>query len=331
MLHGKWIWIWNWRRCLNGDAMAVARRIKETGCTGVFVKSDDGGHPFGQGPPVWEIVHSLQQEGVKAGCWGYVYGCDQPTVIYGDLKYTVDEEAAMAVRLIGERPQPSYRGPDLYVIDVEAEYERWPRDPAANAERYLQAVRAAVGPQFPILYAPLAQPDYHRRLPYQAFNRYCQAVLPQAYHNAMQVGPERALELCYGAFASEGLTTVPLAPVGGAYGSVTPDELRRWAQTALQRGARMLSWWSFEHIENGKQELWDAIARVELPGPEDTEMDDETRKLAQANAFRQRIAGLLLSGDHDLAEQAYRELQYVRALADLPITAEEQQVKGTTS
>ncbi len=330
MLEGKWMWIWNWRGCLNGDASAVARRIKQGGCAGVFVKSDDGGHPFDQGPPVWEIVHSLQQEGVKVGCWGYVYGCDQPTVIYGDLKYTVAEEAAMAIRFISERPHPSYRGPDVYVVDVEAEYERQPQDPSANAERYLQAVRTAVGPQFPILYAPLPQPDYHRRLPYRVFNRYCQAVLPQAYHNAMQVGPEEALALCYGAFASEGLMTVPLAPVGGAYGSVTPDELRRWAQAALQRGATMLSWWSFEHIENESPQLWDAIEQVDLPEQEE-EMDEEARRQAAANAFRQRIAGLIMSGDPALAEQAYRELQYVRLLSGLPITAGEQQTKNAAS
>jgi hypothetical protein len=270
LLRGKWILVWNWRRCLDGDPHAVARRLREAGCTGAFVKSDDGGHPFAQadasGPrPVWEIVHALQGEGLRAGCWGYVYGCDRPTVIYGDLKYTAAEEAAVAVRFIGERPHPSYRGPDLYVIDVETEYEIYPADPLASAERYMSALREGVGPDFPILYAPFAQPDYHRRLPYRAFQRRCQAVMPQAYHNAMEVGPERALELCYDAFAGEGLADVPIAPAGGAYGSVTPDELSRWAAEAIRRGARMLSWWSFEHIEREAPELWDAIAGVRIP------------------------------------------------------------------
>ena len=104
MLSGKWVWVWNWRRCLDGNAIAVARRLKDAGCRGAFVKSDDGGHPFDQGRPVWEIVQALQQEGLLAGLWGYVYGCDTPTVIYGDLKYTATEEAAMAARFITERP-----------------------------------------------------------------------------------------------------------------------------------------------------------------------------------------------------------------------------------
>ncbi len=315
MLSGKWIWVWNWRRCLDGNPLAVARRLKDAGCCGAFVKSDDGGHPFDQGAPVWEIVQALQAEGLLAGLWGYVYGCDTPAVIYGDLKYTATEEAAVACRFISERPSPSYRGPDAYVVDVEAEYERQPSDPAATAERYLNAVRAVAGAGFPLLYAPLAQPNYHRTLPYRVFNRYCDAVLPQAYHNAMQVSPERAVALCYDAFASEGLLDLPIAPIGGAYGSVTPDELVRWAAAAIERGATMLSWWSFEHIENDCPRLWDAIERVDLPGKDGTEMDEETKKTAAANAFRQRIAGLILSGDDALADRAYRELQYVRALA----------------
>jgi hypothetical protein len=319
MLQGKWVWIWNWRRCLGGDSAAVARRLKDAGCAGAFVKSDDGGHPFDQGRPVWEIVHALQQEGLKAGCWGYVYGCDSPTTIYGDLKHTVAEEAAMAIRFISERPHPSYRGPDAYVIDVEAEYERQPSDPAATAERYLQTIRSAVGTDFPLVYAPLAQPDYHRRLPYGVFNRHCRAALPQAYHNAMGVSPESAIGLCYEAFRSEELDTVPIAPIGGAYGTVTPDELERWAGAAMGRGARMLSWWSFEHIERERPQLWEAIGRVALPGEQEEEVDEEARRQAQANAFRQRIAGLILSSEPSLEEQAYREMQYVRLLAGKPL------------
>ena len=83
----------------------------------------------------------------------------------------------------------------------------------------------------------------------------------------------------------------------------------------------MLSWWSFEHIESECPQLWDAIARVELPEPEETEMDEDVRKQAQACAVRQRLAGLILSGDPALAEQAYREIQYLRLLGGLPLVA----------
>ncbi len=92
----------------------------------------------------------------------------------------------------------------------------------------------------------------------------------------------------------------------------------------------MLSWWSFEHIETECPQLWDAIARVELPQPEETEMDEDVKRDVQANAVRQRIAGLILSGDPALAEQAYREIQYLRLLAGLPIAAAQSEARSQT-
>jgi hypothetical protein len=92
----------------------------------------------------------------------------------------------------------------------------------------------------------------------------------------------------------------------------------------------MLSWWSFEHIDTECPQLWDAIARVELPQPEETEMDEDARKQAQACAVRQRLAGLILSGDPALAEQAYREMQYLRLLGGLPIAAAQSEARSQT-
>lgn len=321
MLHGKWLWIWNWRRCLSGDPAAVARRLKDADCAGVFLKVGDGGHDFAQGVPIADIVASLQAAGVRAVPWFYWYLYDEPLYCYGAQALTWREEAehlvAACLRL----------GAAAAVIDIEAESES-AADPQANADRALSLVRARL-PEIDLYYAPLPQPDYHRRLPYRVFNRYCRAAFPQAYHNAMQVAPERAVALCYDAFAAEGLLTLPLAPAGGAYGAVTPDELGRWARAAVERGAALLSWWSFEHIETDCPQLWDAIARVELP--EETDMDEDATKRVRANAVRQRLAGLILSGDTALAERAYREIQYLRLLSGLPLVAGESEPASQTS
>ncbi len=307
------MWIWNWRRCLNGDPAAVARRLKDADCAGVFVKAGDGGHDFAQGVPITDIVADLQAAGVDAVPWFYWYLYDEPLYCYGAQALTWQEEAenliATCLRL----------GAAAAVIDIEAESEK-AADPQANADRALSLVKARL-PEIDLYYAPLPQPDYHRRLPYRVFNRHCRAALPQAYHNAMQVAPERAIALCYDAFAAEGLLTLPLAPAGGAYGSVTPEELGRWARAAVERGAATLSWWSFEHIETDCPRLWDAIACVELP--EETDMDEDLRRDVRADAVRQRLAGLILSGDTALAEQAYREMQYLRLLSGLPLVAGE--------
>ena len=47
--------------------------------------------------------------------------------------------------------------------------------------------------------------------------------------------------------------------------------------------------------------------------------DKEAREEARKATFRQHIAGLILSGDEKLSEQAYMEMKYVRGLAGKPI------------
>src|SRR4030042_933784 len=93
MLHGKWLWVWNWRRCLNGDPLAVARRLKDAACAGVFVKAGDGGPDFAQGAPIAEIVASLRAAGVAAVPWFYWYLYDEPLYCYGARALTWQEEA----------------------------------------------------------------------------------------------------------------------------------------------------------------------------------------------------------------------------------------------
>jgi len=47
-LAGKWVWVWNWRRCDGGDPVAVAARLRAAGCRGALVKAHDGPRWFDQ-------------------------------------------------------------------------------------------------------------------------------------------------------------------------------------------------------------------------------------------------------------------------------------------
>lgn len=255
MLIGKWIWIWNWRNCHGGDAAQIASTLTGMGCAGCFIKHDDGGHPFELG---WDpdrlrsAMAALRAHGLKVGLWGYIYG--QAREFHGDAKLGPDAEADMAIQALGYQP-------DCYVIDVEAEYE-FPGSETI-AEGYLSKVRSA-HPAAHIYYAPLPQPQYHHpQLPYHVFNRHCNGVLPQAYHNAMQMAPQTALERSYQEFRDLGLAEVDIYPAGGAYEPVTAAELAAWAQTAHRLGAKAVSWWSLEHIlQRPQARLADAIRAV---------------------------------------------------------------------
>src|SRR3989337_462090 len=122
-LAGKWVWVWNWRRCDGGDPAKVAARLRTAGCHGALIKAHDGPHWFDQGPPWREIAAALKAEGLAIGGWAYLYGRDP----------------AGEARLVGETV--SYGGADLIVLDVEAEFEGQPQ----AAQGLCRRVREAVG------------------------------------------------------------------------------------------------------------------------------------------------------------------------------------------
>src|SRR5437867_5404586 len=108
-LEGKWVWIWNWRRCDGGNADAVAARLKSAGCSGVLVKAFDGPRWFRQSAsdgdqvvPWRDIAATLKAHGLSVGGWGYLYG---------------EDAAGEAERAI-ETAQ--YGQADLLILDVES-------------------------------------------------------------------------------------------------------------------------------------------------------------------------------------------------------------------
>src|SRR3989304_4010612 len=82
---------------------------------------------------------------------------------------------AAEARLVGETV--SYGGADLFVLDVEAEFEGQPQ----AAEELCRRVREAVGAGHPLYYSSFAIPRYHRSFPYAAFDKHCHGAAPQVY------------------------------------------------------------------------------------------------------------------------------------------------------
>lgn len=269
MLSGKYAWIWNWEHSSDGNAHAVARQLLSAGFRGCFIKSDDGGHPFGL---TWnldrtrEVVRCLHNEGLLVMFWGYVYG--QAGSFYGDQKLGWEQEAAMAVRALTDL------GGDGYIADAEIEFESLPR-PGQTARDYLTRIKTAV-PNARLFYSPFAQPHYHRAFPYDVFNEYCEAAFPMAYSGSMfPVGtqyyrPDRGEEAArrsYLDWCASGLPANMWQPAGDSVAiaphSTTPKELLDFARLAISYGASCLSWWVYEYAD---QNLWAAIREVDLGG-----------------------------------------------------------------
>jgi hypothetical protein len=272
-LGGKWVWVWNVRRCDGGDAARMAARLTEAGCEGALVKAFDGPRWFDQERPWREIAAALRAHGAGVGGWGYLYGNDP---------------AGEAQRAI-ETAQ--YGEADLLVLDVETEFKGKP----AAAEEVCRRIREAVGPHYPLYFSSFAVARYHQTFPFRAFDRYCTGAVPQVYWNAFRWPVEQALAMTYEDHAALGIAAERVFPVGGLYqeGLIRyppREEVRAFGREAGRRGSPGVSFWSYEHMAG---EMWQAVGSIGGPGEEEEmsseEFDAVSRSLGELSTRVQRL------------------------------------------
>ena len=282
-LSGKWVWIWNWSRCDGGDPAKVGARLRAAGCRGALVKAHDGPQWFDQGQPWREIAARLRREGLAVGAWAYLYGRDP----------------AGEARLVAETV--SYGQADLFVLDVEAEFEGHPE----TAEELGRRAREAVGSDYPLYFSSFAIARHHRSFPYEEFARHCQGAAPQVYWNAFGWPALRSVRWMYEDYAAVQAPPQRLFPVAGLYSAggipyPTADDVKAFVSEAAGNGSPGVSFWSYEHMN---QEMWaavrdapngwaDGIARESAS--EEVEMSSqEFQQLSSAHAaLAERIARL---------------------------------------
>jgi hypothetical protein len=127
------------------------------------------------------------------------------------------------------------------VIDAESSYEgRY-----AQAQVYVGALRAAVGPAYPVGFTSFPYVDFHPRLPYSVFLApgAAQVNLPQVYWKDIG-GTVDAVSAR--TWAHNRIYGAPLAPLGQTYQSPAPADLQRFRQVWASYGAAGLSWWSWQ-------------------------------------------------------------------------------------
>jgi Putative peptidoglycan binding domain len=184
------------------------------------VKSSDGTTPWAQFDP--GLVAALHAQGLRACAWQFLYGADPVG------------EAAQGARAVAA-------GADCLVIDAETRYEgRY-----AQAQQYVGALRAAIGPAYPVGLTTFPYVDFHPRLPYSVFLApgAAQVNLPQVYWKAIG-GTVDAVSAK--TFAHNRIYGAPIAPLGQAYQAPDPGSLQRFRQVWASYGARGLSWWSWQ-------------------------------------------------------------------------------------
>jgi hypothetical protein len=217
---GDGMWIWYVNKSEDGNLDAIAARAKAAGMSTVFVKSADGGDVWSQFTP--QLVAELHARGLRACAWQFVYGADPQA------------EASAAAASIAA-------GADCFVIDAETKYEgRY-----ASAQRYMAALRGAVGPAYPIGFTSFPYVDYHPRLPYSVFlgPGGAQANLPQVYWKAIGGSVDAVSAKTV---AQNRIYATPIAPLGQSYDAPKAADLRRFRALWAGYGAAGLSWWSWQ-------------------------------------------------------------------------------------
>ncbi|HEV2777343.1 MAG TPA: hypothetical protein VGV90_17270, partial [Solirubrobacteraceae bacterium] len=217
---GNGMWIWYVNKSEGGDLDAIAARAKAAGVDTVFVKSADGGQVWAQFTP--QLIAELHARGLRACGWQFVYGADP------------EAEAGAAAASVAA-------GADCFVIDAETKYEgRY-----AAAQRYLAALRGAIGPNYPVGFTSFPYVDYHPRLPYSVFlgPGGAQANLPQVYWKAIGGSVDAVSAKTV---ANNRIYATPIAPLGQTYDAPKAADLRRFRALWAGYGARGLSWWSWQ-------------------------------------------------------------------------------------
>jgi hypothetical protein len=241
IFRGHGMWIWELPRSSGGDPVALAARARASGVTTVFIKSSDGpASRWRQFSP--EVVAALKAQGLRVCAWQFVYGNDPAG------------EAALGVDAVAD-------GAECLVVDAEGAYAG--KYDAAKA--YMSAVRATVGPAYPIGFTSFPYVDYHGRIPYSVFlgPGGADANLPQVYWKDIggTVDAVSARTL-----AQNRVYGVPIAPIGQTYGGVAPEEIARFRSLWGAYGSAGMSWWSWQATtEPGWAALASPILAPALP------------------------------------------------------------------
>jgi putative peptidoglycan binding protein len=226
--HGMWIWYVD--RSEGGSIPRIVARAQSADIGTLYVKEGDGGSVWSQFNP--GLVDALHRGGLDVCAWQFVYG-----------------ERPLAEARVGAAAMR--RGADCLVIDAEGDYEgRY-----AAADAYIRALRARIGPSFPLSLAGFPYVDYHPSFPYSVFLGPEGASFnqPQMYWKAIGASVRAVYEHTY---LFNRLWGRPIYPVGQTYESPGRAQVVRFRRFASSYGGLPPSWWDWQETDS---RTWGAL------------------------------------------------------------------------
>lgn len=246
---GQYGWLWDARRRTPDEWVALARAA---GLRGILAKYNDGhavvaGDGSGQR---WAEQFRLLVEPCKAAGlllipWGYTYPDDHQPAATKVIVQAVEES----------RPA----NPDgFYIFDPEIEWDR--DDRAEDKARMLFGALQQMAPEGRWLYSSWGWPDQHPKFPWAVWQQHCEAFMPQAYPNTLQVpNPDLVWNRSYGGpsyggpqarwwTGPQGFRALkpqrPIIPAFDIYNGVVP----RLAELAANWGVPSITWWVMDNF-----------------------------------------------------------------------------------
>ncbi|MFL5909906.1 MAG: peptidoglycan-binding protein [Gaiellaceae bacterium] len=297
---GNGMWIWYVDKSSGGDPQAIIAQAKAHDISTVFVKSGDGTTYWPQFNA--QLVSALKAGGLHVCAWQYVYGSNP------------SGEAAVAAQALAA-------GPDCFVIDAEKEYEgRY-----AQAQIYVQKLRAAFGPAFPVGLAGFPYVDYHPAFPYSVLlgPQGAQFNVPQAYWKEIGGGVDAVVTHTYRFNRPYGRT---MAPLGQVYDSPSSSDIVRFRQLAQAEGSPGVSWWSWQ---SGSAGAWNAVGQPLPPFSDPPPASDDAVLGSGAKGdlviWAQELlngAGQQVADDGKFGSSSVAAVQAFQSSKGLPVTGQ---------
>lgn len=228
------MWIWYVSRSDGGVPSRMMTRAARFGIGTIYIKAGDGGGVWSQFSR--SLVGALHQGGLDVCAWQFVYG-DHPLA-----------EAKVGAAAVA-------KGADCLVIDAEGEYE----GKYASADRYIRALRARIGPSFPLSLAGFPYVDFHPSFPYSVFlgEGGAQYNQPQMYWKAIGTSVRTVFEHTY---LFNRLWGRPIFPLGQTYDRPGRGSVKLFRRFAASYGGAP-SWWDWQ--ETGNRE-WGALGSTPI-------------------------------------------------------------------
>lgn len=225
------MWIWYVNQAEGGSLDRIAARARRFKVRTVFIKSGDGSTYWTQFDSAAAVLKGM---GLRVCAWQYVYGANPAA------------EADVAARAVRA-------GADCFAIDAEREYN----NRYTQAQAYISALRAQVGPDYPLALTSYAYPDYHPGLPYSVFlgPGGAQWNLPQMYFKAFG---RPVPEVFARTYSISQVYKRPIRPLGQTYDGVRAKQVIEFRKQARFYGARGYSWWVW-HLT--RRDAWNALRR----------------------------------------------------------------------